>query len=92
MLQKPLGSDYRKMVEALKAKGNPNASKAPPSKGDKVNSEVIATMEAIDAAQSEQARKEGVKKAYTALSQWNPNDADTDELELHVELWTRLGR
>jgi len=33
-----------------------------------------------------------VKEAMDKLTPWEPNDKEEIELELHAELWCRLGR
>ena len=77
---------------AGKGKNEPAAHE--PSQTDLISAEVIGLLELI--ASNLQTDKNAafnmVKEAMDKLTPWEPNDKEEIELELHAELWCRLGR
>ena len=64
------------------------------NKTDLVSAEVIGLLEVLTTQVREDPSKapDQIKKAMEVLSTWQPNDIEEVELELHAELWCRLGR
>ena len=66
---------------------------AGPSQAEIVTSEVISVIELISAQKGDKnASVDLIKKGMETLNTWTPEENEEIELELHAELWCRLGR
>lgn len=76
------------------AKGKAEAPTHEPSQTELVSAEVIGLLELIasNIQTDKNAALNMIKDAMDKLNHWNPNDKEEIELELHAELWCRLGR
>lgn len=104
LLEKNLPPHMRKSFDTIKTritkqvgqaagKGGKDAPGAEPTQTEAMSSEVIGYLELITTQIKEDATKapEIIKKAMEILSSWEPTDTEEVELELHAELWCKLG-
>lgn len=76
------------------AKGKGEAPAAELSQTELISAEVIGLLELIasNLKTDTNAAFNMIKDAMEKLTPWQPNDKEEVELELHAELWCRLGR
>jgi hypothetical protein len=78
------------------AKGAKDAAPAsvPQSQSEILTSEVISLIELISThyKNDKQLSSDNIKKAMETLTVWTPCENEEIELELHAELWCKLGR
>jgi len=99
LLNKPIGPNNRKELERLK--GACTAIKAPQQKAPQkasegITAEVLSLMEGAKLMMKETGKHnlcvDSLKKANTLLNGWTVNESEESELQLHAELWSKLGR
>jgi hypothetical protein len=80
--------------KAAPAKGKSEPTGHEPTQTEIISAEVIGLLELIAAnlQNDKNAAFNLVKDAMNKLTPWVPNDKEEVELELHAELWCRLGR
>ena len=77
-----------------KGKGKGDAPAHELTETEIISAEVIGLLEMVASTiKTDISGAEGmIKEAMEKLTPWNPNDKEEIELELHCELWCRLGR
>jgi hypothetical protein len=81
--------------KAAKGKQDVNAAHAhEPSQTDIISAEVIGMLEliSVNIKHDVNSASNMIKDAMEKLTPWKPNDKEEIELELHAEMWCRLGR
>lgn len=76
------------------AKGKQEATGPELSQTEIISAEVIGLLEliAVNIQNDKNAAANMIKDAMDKLNPWKPNEREEIELELHAELWCRLGR
>ena len=102
ILMKAIPSQFRKEVESIRGKAltlkqtGAAASKGAGKTVESGTSEILSLLESAKVLAAEPSKKqmclEALKKSFTLMSNWRPQEDEEGDLQIHAEIWTKLGR
>jgi len=102
ILMKAIPSQFRKEVESIRGKAltlkqtGAAAGKGAGKTVESGTSEILSLLESAKVFAAEPSKKqlclEALKKSFTLMSNWRPQEDEEGDLQIHAEIWTKLGR